>query len=113
MRTAHDRPVPEDVTDIMLWRLATEVTAQHQPDPVHPGRCTNLRCTGESYPCLPARDAARALRAATGRLRVARGRARVPAPVRAAAERFTGWFRPTRPAHVVAPLPHFAATRAA
>lgn len=100
-------PVPADVTDVLLWRLAVDVAAAHQPDPHDPNRCVHLRCKGEVYPCPPALDADLAHRAATrptdrgGPVRgpgwIARGRARVVEPVAAAASRFTGWFRPTRP----------------
>ncbi|MEV5691987.1 hypothetical protein [Micromonospora globbae] len=98
--------VPEDVTDVLLWRLAVRVAADHQPDPHRPGRCTNLRCAHETYPCPPLRDARRAHHASTHPRRVTPGRARVPA-VAAAAHRFVGWFRPARPAPAAArpPLP--------
>ncbi|BCL14682.1 hypothetical protein [Micromonospora sagamiensis] len=99
--------VPENVTDVLLWRMAVRVTADHQPDPHHPGRCANLRCAHEAYPCQPLRDAQRAQHAATRPPRFAPGRARVPV-VAAVAQRFAGWFRPTRPAPAVprpAPIP--------
>lgn len=107
--------VPENVTDVLLWRMAVRVTNDHQPDPHHPGRCANLRCAHEAYPCPPLRDARRAQYVASRPPRFTPGRARVPAApavaaVAAAAQRFVGWFRPTRPAPVVArpapvPLP--------
>ncbi|GAB3147139.1 hypothetical protein GCM10027290_29950 [Micromonospora sonneratiae] len=90
--TTSDR-VPETVTDPMLWRMAVRVAADHQPDPHHPGRCANLRCVHESYPCPPLRDAQRAQQVATRPHRFTPGRARVTA----VAQRFVGWFRPTRP----------------
>ncbi|MFY1652780.1 hypothetical protein ACN27J_18055 [Solwaraspora sp. WMMB762] len=86
-------PEPETVTDPMLWRMAIRVTADHQPHPRHPGRCANLRCVHEAYPCPPLRDAQRAQQAATRPHRFTPGRARVAA----VAQRFVGWFRPARP----------------
>jgi hypothetical protein len=88
--------VPEDVTDILLWNLANDVAANHQPDPHHRDRCANLRCVHETYPCTPVRDAQRARQAATRPRWLARGRARVAAPVAAVTQAFTGWFRPAR-----------------
>ena len=99
---------PEDVTDVLLWKLANDVAANHQPDPHRPDRCANLRCAHETYPCTPVRDARRARQAATRPRWLARGRAGVPAPVAAVTQAFTGWFRPTRtvpaaPTHTTAP----------
>jgi hypothetical protein len=87
--------MPEDVTDVLLWRLAIRVAADHQPDPCHPGQCANLRCAREAYPCPPLRDAQRAQGAATRPQRFTPGRARVSG-VAAVAHRFVGWFRPAR-----------------
>lgn len=89
-------PDSQTVTDPMLWRMAVRVTADHQPHPRHPGRCANLRCVHEAYPCPPLRDAQRAQQAATRPHRFTPGRARVTG-VAAAAQRFVGWFRPARP----------------
>jgi hypothetical protein len=61
-RPSSDAPVPDDVTDVMLWRLAFDVTVAHQPDPN--GNCTNLRCAGQRGRCEPATHAQHALRAA-------------------------------------------------
>ncbi|SCG77728.1 hypothetical protein [Micromonospora inositola] len=97
MSQPHRRTVPPHVTDVLLWLLATDVAAQHLPDPDRPGHCANLRCHKETYPCPPAGDAYRACRAATRPTLLARGRARVIVPAAAAAARFAGWFRPTRP----------------
>ncbi|MBQ0896759.1 hypothetical protein KBX37_27325 [Micromonospora sp. U56] len=91
MSEPHRRAIPRTVTDVLLWLLATDVAAAHQPQPDAPGRCANLRCTGQAYPCPPARDAHRARQASTRPTLPARGRARVAAP----AARFAGWFRPT------------------
>ncbi|WKU03412.1 hypothetical protein [Micromonospora sp. HUAS LYJ1] len=81
----HRHAIPHTVTDVLLWLLATDVAAAHQPHPHNPDRCTNLRCTNQAYPCLPARDAHRAQQAATA----TRPRARVTSAL-------TGWFRPSR-----------------
>lgn len=97
MTQPHRRAVPHTVTDVPLWLLAADVAAAHLPDPDRPGRCANLRCIGEAYPCPPARDARRACQAATRPRPFARGRARVAAPAASAVARFAGWFRPTRP----------------
>ncbi|MFY1587039.1 hypothetical protein ACN267_21325 [Micromonospora sp. WMMD734] len=104
--------VPDDVTDRLLWALAVDVAAAHQPGP--DGACTNLQCRGQQGPCWALRTARRAeqhARRAPATLApalpppspsprpvgVVRGRAAVPAPPR----RFTGWFTP---AHPPAPL---------
>ncbi|OKI45726.1 hypothetical protein [Micromonospora sp. CB01531] len=92
----HRRSIPGTVTDILLWLLASDVAESHPPHPDRSGRCANLRCTHEAYPCPPARDAHRAREAATRPTPPAHGRAQViPA---ATARRFAGWFRPTRSA---------------
>ncbi|WP_327007618.1 hypothetical protein OHA72_10305 [Dactylosporangium sp. NBC_01737] len=57
-----DVPVPADVIDVLLWRLAFDVAAEHQRGPT--GDCTNLRCTGVRGVCAPAVHAQRALRMA-------------------------------------------------
>jgi hypothetical protein len=94
-------PAPDDVTDRLLWALAVDVAAAHQPGPN--GSCTNLQCRGQRGPCWAlntARRAAHLVRRAaingptsapTAPMlprRVARGRPTVtPAP-----DRFTTWF---------------------
>jgi hypothetical protein len=98
MTSPRRRAVPHTVTDVPLWLLAADVAAAHIPHPDQRGRCANLRCTGEAYPCPPARDAQRAYRAASRPRVVAQGRARVTVPSGGAASGFAGWFRPTRPA---------------
>ncbi|GAB3186715.1 hypothetical protein FHX75_111344 [Micromonospora palomenae] len=98
MTQPHRHAVSRTVTDVLLWLLATDVAAAHQPHPEQPDRCANLRCTGQPYPCPPARDAHRACQAANRPRLLAHGRARVTAPAAGgAAARFAGWFRPTRP----------------
>lgn len=57
-----DVPVPADVIDILLWRTAFDVAAEHQRGPG--GDCTNLRCAGERGTCTPAIQAQQALRLA-------------------------------------------------
>ncbi|MGC9668484.1 hypothetical protein ACNTMW_18250 [Planosporangium sp. 12N6] len=110
---------PADVTDPLLWALAVDVTAAHQPDP--DGACGNPQCRGLRGPCHALRAAQRA--AALARRprtdlapsatappagpavralvdqpvprrhgRTVRARAAVPT----APDRFTGWFTPTR-----------------
>ncbi|GAB3852272.1 hypothetical protein ACFPIJ_42245 [Dactylosporangium cerinum] len=65
-----DVTVPEDVVDVLLWRLAFDVAAEHQRNSA--GDCTNLRCTGVRRICAPAVDAYRALRMARRPLAPAR-----------------------------------------
>ncbi|MBM0260106.1 hypothetical protein JNW89_28855, partial [Micromonospora sp. 4G55] len=55
MTQPHRRAVPRAVTDVLLWLLATDVAAAHQSHPDQPHRWANLRCTGQAYPCPPAR----------------------------------------------------------
>lgn len=57
-----DVPVPADVIDVLLWRTAFDVAAEHQRGPT--GDCTNLRCTGQRGTCTPATQAQQALRLA-------------------------------------------------
>ncbi|MFJ8203284.1 hypothetical protein [Micromonospora chalcea] len=92
-----------DVTDRLLWSLAVDVAAAHQPG--LDGACTNLQCRGQQGPCWALRTARRAeqrARRATvtlapppspGPAAIARGRAAVPAMPR----RLTGWFTPAHP----------------
>ncbi|MGI5180153.1 hypothetical protein ACQEVZ_27890 [Dactylosporangium sp. CA-152071] len=65
-----DVPVPADVVDVLLWRTAFDVAAEHQRGPT--GDCTNLRCASEHGTCTPARQALHALHVAR--------RAPAPAP---------------------------------
>ncbi|MGN9807113.1 hypothetical protein [Micromonospora sp. L32] len=98
MTQPHRHAVPRTVTDVLLWLLATDVVVAHQAHPERPGRCANLRCTGEAYPCPPAREALRACQAANRPRLLARGLARVTVQAAGgAASGFAGWFRPTRP----------------
>ncbi|MFV2114216.1 hypothetical protein ACFHW0_18010 [Micromonospora sp. LOL_025] len=90
MVSQHRRAIPHAVTDILLWLLASDVAAAHQPQPHSPGRCSNLRCAGQAYPCPPTRDAHRAQQAASRPQPQARGRARVLTT----ANPLNGWFRP-------------------
>lgn len=102
-RPSDHTAVPVDVTDRLLWALAVDVAAAHQPGP--DGACTNLQCRGQYGPCWALRTARRAeqrARRATvtlapppspGPAGTARGRAPVPAMPR----RLTGWFTPAHP----------------
>jgi hypothetical protein len=101
-------PIPDDVTDRLLYALAVDVAAAHQPRP--DGTCPNLQCHDRAGPCAPLRHAYRA--AAIARRHPgprpapqhpARGHARVPAsqPMNALGEFVT------EPAAV--PVPHVAA----
>jgi hypothetical protein len=50
---------PDEVYDRLLWNLAADVLAAHQPGAR--GLCTNLQCTTSGhYPCPPAATAMRA-----------------------------------------------------
>ncbi|MGI5180552.1 hypothetical protein ACQEVZ_29980 [Dactylosporangium sp. CA-152071] len=105
-RPSADVPVPADVVDIMLWRLAFDVAVEHQRGPE--GDCTNLRCAGERGPCTAAVQAQRALHLARRPSTPAPRATSAPGPVsdshqpaasvgRAAVQRpntgrFTGWF---------------------
>jgi len=78
------------VADVLLWRLAQRVAAEHEPDPDQPTRCVSPLCAGQGYPCHAAVVATHATHAArqlpqshpqrpsTDRRVVARGRAAVP-----------------------------------
>ncbi|MER7276630.1 hypothetical protein ABT369_19520 [Dactylosporangium sp. NPDC000244] len=99
-------PVPTDVVDVMLWRMAFDVAVEHQRGPA--GDCTNLRCAGQRGPCEPAIHAQRTLHAARQpatpphrpqpdhvtppRAPAVVGRATVPSRNTG---RFTGWFNRT------------------
>lgn len=114
--------IPSDVTDPLLWRLALDVTAVHQPD--DHGNCRNLQCAGQRGMCAAARTARRAMNLA----RPARSAATSPAPQRTHGRAavatngpggFRGWFT-TSPAQPVAdrlsqgsPRPSFSAPAAA
>ncbi|WFE65500.1 hypothetical protein [Micromonospora sp. WMMD714] len=50
---------PAGVTDPLLWRLALDVIDAHHPD--QSGRCDNLLCEHQDWPCDAARNARRAL----------------------------------------------------
>jgi hypothetical protein len=93
--------MPDNVTEPLLWRLAIDVLAAHQPD--DGGRCRNPQCAEHTAPCPPSVAARHAMRlarpapappaphpAAGTADTVARGRATVPAPLDGG--RFTGWF---------------------
>ena len=90
MTTHHRQPDQPTVTDPLLWRLALDVAAAHQPDPN--GNCHNLQCRHQHGPC-------QALRAATRALHAACRPATTPTPVPARrivgrAPAVTGGFNP-------------------
>ncbi|MDG9678564.1 hypothetical protein [Micromonospora sp. DH14] len=53
---------PHDVTDPLLWQLAIDVLSAHEPD--DEGRCRNLQCAGQSWPCAARAGAEHSLRLA-------------------------------------------------
>lgn len=64
VRPSHDAELPDDVTDALLWRLAYDVAAAHQPDET--GACPSPLCAHHSTPCPPLVLARRAMRVARG-----------------------------------------------
>lgn len=109
--------MPPEVTDPLLWRLALDVIAAHQPG--DDGRCRNLQCAAHTAPCPASVAARRAMHVARPTpatpapaaqpdtavaATVARGRAAVPAPANRGP--FTGWFTtPLRPGRWRNPVP--------
>ncbi|HEX8628715.1 MAG TPA: hypothetical protein VF755_11145 [Catenuloplanes sp.] len=105
VRPSHDDVPPDDVTDPLLWRLAIDVAAAHQPG--DDGRCRNLQCVGHRGPCAASVTAKRAMRLARATppaqaadqpvtaAPVARGRACVPTNTYRPS---TGWFSSAVPA---------------
>ncbi|GAA4571568.1 hypothetical protein GCM10023176_32530 [Micromonospora coerulea] len=79
-RSSHDAVLPDDVTDPLLWRVAYDVAAAHQPDAE--GRCPSLLCARQSAPCEPLVNARRAMRLARGGAPAGRrsGSREAPAP---------------------------------
>ncbi|MEH1169054.1 hypothetical protein V6V47_27100 [Micromonospora sp. CPCC 205539] len=55
---------PDDVTDPLLWQLAVDVLGAHEPD--DEGRCRNLQCADEPWPCAARTSAEQSLRLARG-----------------------------------------------
>lgn len=55
---------PAEVTDPLLWRLATMVAEAHEAD--DEGLCRNPSCAGATWPCAAWRSAQQGLRAAQG-----------------------------------------------
>ena len=103
-RPSDHTALPVDVTDRLLWALAVDVAAAHQPGP--DGACTNLQCRGQHGPCWALRTARRAEQAARRATTSTHapppsprpvGAVRGRAPVPAAPRRFTGWFTPAHP----------------
>ncbi|MFF0718741.1 hypothetical protein [Micromonospora sp. NPDC003816] len=90
------RDLPEDVTDVLLWRTAARVIAAHRPQPDRPTRCVSLLCAGQHYPCPPVRAAHRAQQLSRRRVPAASGARAALAPRGVAA--VVGWSngRPPR-----------------
>ncbi|PZG15162.1 hypothetical protein C1I95_20195 [Micromonospora craterilacus] len=84
VNSTHDphRDLPEDVTDVLLWRTAARVIAAHQPQPGRPTCCVSLLCAGQHYPCPPVRAADRAQQLSRRRVPVASGTFAASAPAR-------------------------------
>ncbi|MFI7543780.1 hypothetical protein [Actinoplanes sp. NPDC049599] len=85
VRPSDTCPIPDDITDRLLYALAVDVAAAHQPRP--DGTCPNPQCHSRQGPCAPLRNAYRAADAARRHPgpdrpvphHPARGHARVPA----------------------------------
>ncbi|SCF17637.1 hypothetical protein GA0074695_4013 [Micromonospora viridifaciens] len=60
---------PAEVSDPLLWRLATAVADTHQPD--ENGACDNGSCFGAAWPCAAWNRAQEGLRAAQSTPRTA------------------------------------------
>ncbi|AYF30778.1 hypothetical protein CSH63_25720 [Micromonospora tulbaghiae] len=97
--------LPDDVIDPLLWRLAFDVVAAHQPN--ERGNCRNLQCVGQRGMCAAARAARRAMALArsssptASRTQPARGRATVVKPSQ---RDFAGWFATRSPLEVTRPV---------
>ena len=61
-RPSHSHTPPDDVVDPLLYALAVDVAAAHQPDA--DGTCPNLQCRGRQAPCWALWTAHRAALAA-------------------------------------------------
>lgn len=93
-RPSTDMPVPDDVADVLLWRLAVDVMIEHQPG--SDGHCANLRCADEQGPCAAAVQAQRALRVARRHAAPAPATSHPPVPDQATAARpVPVGYRPT------------------
>ena len=90
--------VPDDITDPLLWRLAIDVLAAHQPG--HDGNCRNLQCAGQTGICAAASHARRALTVARTATRPANPAPReaAPRPPAPRSVNFIGWFTTPKPA---------------
>jgi hypothetical protein len=116
IRPSDHAAVPADVTDLLLWRLAVDVAAAHQPG--EDGRCGNLLCATETGQCAALQAAQRAMHVARAFASSAQkprpmasstitARGRAPVPVTPHPAEFTGWF--VRPAPQPGPHPSVAA----
>ncbi|MEV0726894.1 hypothetical protein AB0I37_29495 [Micromonospora purpureochromogenes] len=90
MTEPHRRAIPRTLTDVLLWLLATDVAAAHQPQPDAPGRRGNLRLHRPGIP-LPAGPRRPPRPPGLDRTHPARPG---PGPSRRT-RRLAGWFRPT------------------
>ncbi|MEU5726486.1 MULTISPECIES: hypothetical protein [unclassified Micromonospora] len=64
VRPSHDAVLPDDVIDTLLWRVAYDVAAAHQPDAT--GACASPLCVDQGVPCAPLVYARRAMLVARG-----------------------------------------------
>ncbi|MGN9811996.1 hypothetical protein ACTMSW_21890 [Micromonospora sp. BQ11] len=90
--------LPDDVIDPLLWRLAFDVVAAHQPD--ERGDCRNLQCASQRGMCSAARNARRAMTLARRHSPAVVQTGPAPYRGRAASKahapaRFRGWFAST------------------
>ncbi|MFC7549142.1 hypothetical protein [Plantactinospora sp. GCM10030261] len=63
-RPSRNAERPDDVTDPMLWSLALGVADAHAPG--EDGRCVQLHCGDQSWPCAAWNSAQQALAQARG-----------------------------------------------
>ncbi|TDC84689.1 hypothetical protein E1193_05045 [Micromonospora sp. KC606] len=82
--------IPDEVINPLLWRLALDVTAAHQPD--RDGNCRNLQCVNYRGMCPAARTARHAINLA----QQARPTATPPAPQGARGRAAVTTHRPAR-----------------
>lgn len=86
--------LPNDVIDPLLWRLALDVAAAHQPD--EHGNCRNLQCADQRGMCFAAGAARRAMTLARASRPSAAPsetrRTREHGPTVPARQPFRGWF---------------------
>jgi hypothetical protein len=99
---------PAEVTDPLLWGLATAVADAHQAD--EDGACTSPSCVGAAWPCTAWNNAQEGMRAARAAARPASAASTgAVEPDRPAAP--TGWSDSELPAASHRPQPAPAARR--